>query len=53
MKDRQITVSPLVVELPRTTERDSNNVERTWRLWKAVHLVRTDWLLARLLGRPV
>ncbi len=33
--------------------RDSNDVERTWRVWKAWHLIVTPGKLAAMLGRVV
>lgn len=50
---RQFSVSERVVELPEVTTRDSNNVERTWRRWKALHLVSNPRTLSKLLERRV
>jgi hypothetical protein len=35
------------------SNRDANNVDRTWRIWKAWHLTTTPGKLATLLGRKV
>lgn len=48
-----ITTSDFPLGTAHETNRDSKNVDRAWRRWKASHLIRTDWVLARLLGRPI
>lgn len=52
-EDRQVTYSPFAVQLPEVTTRDSNNVERTWRKWKAINLISNPRLLSKMLGRSV